>query len=99
MIDSSMGPWLMPLGIAVVALILGTFRPAHWLRFVVMLWIGILAAVAVDLAIRGIPLVALGSSWNWLIEVFASALLAAIAAVTAGGLATLVSRALRGRTT
>ena len=54
--------------------------------------LGILAALVVDLCIRGIPVFLLKPAWSPILEVVSSALLGALAAILGNGLGTLASK-------
>jgi hypothetical protein len=93
MVGTSFGPWLMPLGVAALAFLLSAFRRGQWFRLVTTLLMGVLIAVAVDVCLRGVALIALGSPWDWLFELLVSTLLAGIGAVAGGGAGALLSLA------
>jgi hypothetical protein len=92
MIGSQIGPWLMPAGIGIIAFVIRLTPALRLNRPVRMLCLGILAALVVDLCIRGIPLFLLRPASGPILEVVSSALLGGLAVILGNGLGSIASK-------
>jgi hypothetical protein len=99
MIDPRSGFWLMPVGVAVAAVLLGVSLPLDRWWFVWMLCVGLVAGLALDLLVRGLPLLLISQRWDWMSGVFLSTALGCMAGIFGGICSTLAGWLFRPRPT